>query len=298
MHNVKLAGLLGTAALMLVAACGGSATTAPSAAGPSAASGAPTCVAGTIIANGSTALQPLVAAAAQQYQAACSGSTVTVGGGGSGTGLTQVSQGAATIGDSDVFAAEKLATPDADALTDHQVVHQGFVMVLNKSITGVTNLTTDQAKQIWTGAITNWNKVGGPDQQIVLILRPTSSGTRATFKKIVLGGADEGTGANAQTLTSDSNGDVAQAVISTPGATSVIGFTYFADNTATLTGVQLDGVDATLANMSSGTYKLQSIGHMYTKGEATGLAKAFLDYMVSDAIQHTLVPSMHYAPIN
>ena len=170
--------------------------------------------------------------------------------------------------------------------------------MLNKGITGVTNLTTDQAKQIWTGAITNWNKVGGPDQQIVLILRPTSSGTRATFKKIVLGGADEGTGANAQTLTSDSNGDVAQAVISTPGATSVIGFTYFADNQATLTGVQLDGVDATLANMSAGTYKLQSIGHMYTKGDASGLAKAFLDYMVSDPIQHTLVPSMHYAPIN
>ncbi len=41
-------------------------------------------------------------------------------------------------------------------------------MVVNKDVTGVTNLTTDQAKQIWTGAITNWKDIpGGPDLPIV-----------------------------------------------------------------------------------------------------------------------------------
>ena len=67
-------------------------------------------------------------------------------------------------------------------------------MVVNPSVTGITNLTTQQASDIWTGKITNWKDIGGPDQAIVLILRPASSGTRATFKKIVLNGADEATG--------------------------------------------------------------------------------------------------------
>ena len=138
-------------------------------------------------------------------------------------------------------------------------------MVTNPSVTGVTNLTTQQATDIWTGKTTNWKDVGGPDQPIVLIIRPASSGTRATFKRIVLGGATEASG---QALTEDSNGAVATAVTNTPGSTSYIGFAYYQSNKSGLTALQLDGVDATLANMGNGTYKLQSIGHMYTKGNA------------------------------
>src|SRR6185437_2369141 len=135
-----------------------------------------------------------------------------------------------------------------------------WLMVASPDVTCVTNLSTDQMTQIWTGAVTNWKDVGGPDEPIVLVLRPASSGTRATFKKIVLGGADEATG---QALTEDSNGAVTTAVQQTPGATSVIGLAYYQQNKASLNGLQLDGVDATIANLESGTYKLQAIGHMY-----------------------------------
>ena len=68
------------------------------------------------------------------------------------------------------------------------------------------------------GKVTNWKDVGGPDIPIVLILRPASSGTRATFKAIVLGGKDEAT--TGQTLTEDSNGAVTQAVTTTPAPSS------------------------------------------------------------------------------
>jgi phosphate transport system substrate-binding protein len=187
-----------------------------------------------------------------------------------------------------------MATPDAAALIDHQVLKQGFIMVTNPDVTGVTNLTTDQAKQIWTGAITNWKDVGGPDEAITLIIRPESSGTRAVFKSIVLGGAAEAQG---QALTEDSNGAVTQAVTTTPGGTSYIGFAYYQQAKSQLNGLQLDGVDATIANLTSGTYKLQSTGHMYTKGDPSGLTKSFLDFMVSDGVQHQLLPSLFYAPL-
>jgi phosphate transport system substrate-binding protein len=290
---------IGSLALVavLAAACGGGASTAPSGAaasqGPGGSGTAANCVAGSITASGSTALQPLVDAAGKAYAAACAGSTINVQGGGSGTGLTQVLQGAVQIGDSDVTAESKLATADANSLVDHVVARQGWVMVTNTSVTGVKNLTTDQAKAIWTGQITNWKDVGGPDQPIVLVIRPASSGTRATFKRIVLGGAVEAAG---QAVTEDSNGAVTTAVQSTPGSTSVIGFAYYQANKANLTALQLDGVDATVDNMTNGSYKLQAFGHMYTKGQPDGLTKSFLDYMLSDSVQHQLIPSLFYAP--
>ncbi len=318
LNGTRRIGALAIAAAMLAGACssaGASPTPAPTAtpaptvavspsamdsAAPatSAPAAAPTvnCVAGTITAAGSTALQPLVDAAAKQYVAACPGSTVTVNGGGSGTGLSQVAQGAVQIGNSDVTAESKLATPDAAKLIDHIVAKQGWIVVTNKDVT-VTNLTTQQEIDIWTGKTTNWKDVGGPDKKIVLIFRPASSGTRSTFKKIVLGGKTEATGG--QTLTEDSNGAVTTAVGSTSGAVSVIGFAYYNDpaNKAKLNGLQLDGVDATVANMTGGTYKLSADGHMYTSGQPSGLTAAFLDYMMSPAIQGTLIPSLFYAPV-
>jgi phosphate transport system substrate-binding protein len=300
--GIRRFGVLAMAATLAIAACSSTATTPPAAS--SASSGAPAggsfaapaCASGTITAVGSTALQPLVDAAGKAYVAACPAATVTVNGGGSGTGLTQVASGAANIGDSDVTAESKLATPDAATLVDHPVAKQGWIVVANKDVTGVTNLTTDQNKQIWTGAVTNWKQVGGPDLPIVLILRPTSSGTRATFKQIVLGGASE---ANGQALTEDSNGAVTTSVQATPGSISVIGFAYYQGTAkANLVGFQLDGVDATVANMASGLYKLNAVGHMYTKGQPTGLTKAFLDYMLSDAVQKGLIPAQFYAPVN
>jgi phosphate transport system substrate-binding protein len=287
----------GAASPSAAASASGAAATGaiPSIAGPTA------CVDGSITASGSTALQPLVDAAGKAYTAGCPKSTISVQGGGSGTGLTQVSQGAVQIGNSDVTAESKLASPDAAALVDHIVAKQGWVVVVNPGVTGVTNLTSQQLQDIWacpsgqtTPKTTNWKDVGGPDMPIVLILRPASSGTRATFKKIVLNGTPECAG---QALTEDSNGAVTTAVSQTPGSISVIGFAYYAANQGKVTAVGLDGVQGSVATMQDGTYKLSADGHMYTKGQPDGLAKSFLDYMLSDPIQKTLIPSLFYAPV-
>lgn len=291
------------AAGLLAAACSSSTSQAPAAGDPGASNGPSTraggdgaiaCASGSITAVGSTALQPLVDRAGKDYAAACSNAQIQVQGGGSGTGLTQVSEGSAQIGNSDVDAADKLDPAKAGELVDHVVARQGWIMVVNPDVTGLKGLTKQQATDIWTGKTTNWKDVGGPDEPIVLVLRPESSGTRSTFKKLVLGGAAEAAG---QALTEDSNGAVVAAVKTTPGATSVIGFAYFKQNEGAVTGLALDGVDATVDNMKSGSYVLAADGHMYTKGEPTGLAKSFLDYMLGAVVQGTTIPSLFYAPV-
>ena len=290
-NGMRRFGAIAVAAAMIAGACSASATPTPTV--------APTvnCQTGSITTSGSTALQPLIQDAATAYMGHCSGATITVNGGGSGTGLSQVAAGSVQIGESDVLASTKLPAADAAKLVDHVVARQGWIVVTNKDVTGVTNLTTQQQIDIWTGKDTNWNQVGGPDLPIVLIFRPQSSGTRATFLKLVLGSAKEATGG--QTLTEDSNGAVTTAVTKTNGAVSVIGFSYYNDpaNKSLLNGLQLDGVDATIANVGGGTYKLAADGNLYTSGTPTGLTAAFLDYMMGSEVQGTIIPKDSYGPV-
>ena len=42
----------------------------------------------------------------------------------------------------------------------------------------------EQLIGIFTGEIKNWSEVGGPDEDVVLVTRPTSSGTRSNFPEI------------------------------------------------------------------------------------------------------------------
>lgn len=135
-----------------------------------------------ITASGSTALALLVKAVATQYESKCSGAMITVNLGGSKTGLANVEAGSVDIGDSDIPAASNQSD-----LVDHQVAVVIFGIIVNKDMT-LTNITTAQLKQIYSGQVKNWSTIGGPNLPIVVVSRPASSGTRATFQKYILGG--------------------------------------------------------------------------------------------------------------
>lgn len=247
-------------------------------------------ISGSITVVGSTALQPLAEQAATLFKQKYPNANVNVQGGGSGTGLTQVAQGAANIGDSDIFAEEKSGI-DAKALVDHKVAVVGFAVVVNKDVT-VDSLTQQQLVDIFTGKITNWKDVGGQDEKITVVNRPTSSGTRATFKKVVLKGQDEVQGL---ALTEDSSGTVRQTVANTKGAISYLALSYIDDSVKAL---KYDGVEPTAANITSGKYPIWSYEHMYTKGEPTGVTKAFLDFMMSDEVQNGPAKKLGFININ
>ncbi|MGQ3479013.1 phosphate ABC transporter substrate-binding protein PstS family protein [Paenibacillus sp. TY11] len=275
-----------------LAACGSGNNAAPQGDAATGTDNKAAELTGNILAVGSTALQPLVEQAGQKFMAVdkYKGIAVQVQGGGSGTGLTQVSGGQADIGNSDVFAKEKLES-GADELVDHQVAVVAMSAVANPKV-GVTDLKKDQLVQIFTGKITNWKEIGGADQKIVIVNRPSSSGTRATFEKYALGQKTEDLPGSIQ---EDSSGTVKKLIAETPGAIGYLALSYI-DNT--VTALKYDGVEANVENVEQGKYPVWAYEHMYTKGEPKEHVKAFLDYILSDEIQKTDVVDLGYIPVS
>lgn len=240
---------------------------------------------GTITAAGSSALKPLVDEASQKFIEKNPNVSITVDAGGSGEGLKQVSEGTVTFGNSDVSAEEKLDADQAKELVDHQVCVVTMAPIVNKDITeaGVKDLSTDQLIGIFTGQITNWKDVGGPDEDIVLVTRPSSSGTRATFEKYALNGNAE---AENKSMETDDSGVLLKNVSDTKGAIGYVALSYLVDN-KDVDAVSIDGVAPTLENTYNGTYKVWTMEHMYTKGKGSKADKAFIKYIMSDDFAKT-----------
>ena len=283
---------LALAIMMLISACGGSTTGGGGGTTPTATSGGSgtstaggggvatptgtyTCVQGSITASGSTALAPLATKVASLYQSKCSGSQITNSLGGSKVGLSNAANGTSTIGNSDVFASASQSD-----LVDHQVAVVVFAVAVNPDVKGVTNLSTQQLVDIYTGKDSNWSQVGGPNLPIVAVERPASSGTRATFKNYILGGQVEKP-ASGKSLTVDSTGTVVQTIEQTNGAIGYITTGAASTEGSKLTVLNIDGVTPSSSTVSDNSYKFWNIEHMYTKGAATGLAQAFINYMGS-----------------
>lgn len=233
---------------------------------------------GKVTVSGSSALLPLAKDAAKKFKAKNDQVSITLNAGGSGTGLKQVSEGSVDIGNSDVFAKEKLPEAKAADLVDHKVAVTVMAPVVSKEIgTNVKSLTKAQLQDIFTGKVTNWKDVGGPDEAVVLITRPSTSGTRALFTKYALDGKEE---LSNKSMETDDSGTLVQTVSQTKGAIGYVALSYLMNNN-TVTPLAIDGVEPTLDNVYNGKYPVWGYEHMYTKGEATGAVKAFIDFILS-----------------
>ncbi|MGZ7169314.1 MAG: phosphate ABC transporter substrate-binding protein, partial [Halobacteriota archaeon] len=184
---------------------------------------------------GSTSVQPHAEVLARAFQENNSGTQVYVQGGGSSAGIQAVGEGPAQIGTSSraVKASEMATYPDLKPVA---IAVDGIAIIVNPN-NPVNNLTMNQTRDIFTGNITNWNQVGGPNAKINVINREEGSGTRDGIQTIVLKGGNFDGG-----IVLSSTGAIRTAVSQDQNA---IGYISTAEIDSSVKAINIDGVAPT-----------------------------------------------------
>ncbi|MBI9030703.1 PstS family phosphate ABC transporter substrate-binding protein [bacterium] len=232
---------------------------------------------GKITMSGSTTVLPIAQACAEEFMNQNPKVNISVRGGGSSIGIKDIMAGTVEIGNASRDAKGKEINKAKESgidLYQNVVANDGIAIIVNPKNT-ITNLTLEQIQAIYTGKYTNWNELGGPDMNIVLISRDTSSGTYEVFYEIAM---------KKQNIVQNcimvaSNNAAVTSVKDTPGAISYAGLGYLSSS---VKPVQVNGVDPTMANVLSGKYAVARKLNMYTNGAPQGITKTFIDFILSD----------------
>lgn len=240
---------------------------------------------GTLTTAGSTSVQPLSEELAQAFMAKYPGTKIMVQGGGSSQGVKAANEGIADIG----AASRNLKdTEIAFGLTEVVVCLDGIAIVVNPENEAVTDLSLEDVSKVFAGEITNWKDLGGTDAEIRTVTREAGSGTRSAFEEMVMGDAKISDGAIVQ----PSNGGVHQTVAGDKSAIGYLSMGYL-DNK--VQAVKIDGVEATVENIKTGSYKVSRPFLYLYKGAPGELLQAYLDFIRSDEAESII--AKHYITV-
>ncbi len=226
---------------------------------------------------GSTTVLPIAQATAEIFMDNNPKINISVRGGGSSVGIAGIMAGTVDIGNaSRHIKTKELASARENGVNPFEniVANDGIAIVVHKN-NNVENLTLEQIKDIYTGKISNWKEIGGPALPVVVISRDVSSGTFEVFNSLVLKNAKAIDGA----LMLASNNAVVSTIAGTPGAIGYAGLGYV---NKTVNAVKVDNVMPSKSTIQSGSYPIARTLHMYTNGAPKGLAKRYIDFILSN----------------
>lgn len=228
---------------------------------------------GTISLAGSTSMEKLCEAMSESFMADNQGITVTVEYVGSGAGIESLSKGSVDIGNSSRnLKPEELS----NGCVENVVALDGIAVIVDKN-NGVTDISSENLKKLYTGEIKNWKELGGADEAVVVIGREAGSGTRDAFEELL---ELKDKCDYAQQL--DSTGAVLAKVASTPGAIGYVSLDVVDDS---VVSVSIDSVEANEQNILAGKYLLSRPFVMATKGDVSSqneLVQKWFEYANSE----------------
>ena len=225
--------------------------------------------------SGSTSVGPTMEVLAEVYEKD-NDVNIEVQQVGSSAGIKNTIDGTSDLG----MSSRDLKDEETKEVDGTQIAIDGIAVITNTA-NKVTDLTSEQVKDIFTGKITNWKEVGGEDAQIVVVSREEGSGTREGFQDILGFESDELT-KDAQIC--DGSGNVKSTVEGNENAIAYISFGYLGD---TLNDVKIDGVEPTDANVVDGKYPISRPFIVVNKKDGlSDVAKAFVDFIMSEEGQN------------
>jgi phosphate transport system substrate-binding protein len=251
----------------------------------------------TITVKGSDTMVILAQRWAELYMSKHPGVTVQVTGGGSGTGISALINGTTDICNASrpmkKTEKEKLKQRYNTLGVEIKAAKDGLAVYVHESLP-IAELTFAQLKSIYTGKITNWKDLGGPDTRIILYGRENNSGTYVYYKDNVLEGQDysatvqslPGTAAVVNAVGKDKYG------IGYGGAAYGKGIKFL----KVKKDAQTPGYEPTAENVKTGDYPITRYLYMYTRSKPTGAMKEYIDWILSSEGQQ-IATKVGYFPV-
>lgn len=234
---------------------------------------------------------------AETYMKKNPGVTIQVTGGGSGVGLAALINGTTDIAE----ASRPMKDSEKEQLMKNRslptfelpVALDGLAVYVHEK-NGISELTLEQLKKIYTGVVKNWKELGGADERIILYGRENSSGTYAYFKEHVLENADyypttqtlPGTAAVINAVSKDARGIGYGGIAYLKGVKAL----KVKKNAST------PGVEPTLENIQKKIYPISRFLYWYLAGQPKDQIKKLADWILS-ADGQAVISEVGYYPL-
>ena len=200
-------------------------------------------------------------------------------------------------------ASQKGVTPIV-----YEVALDGIALIVHPE-NKIDNLTIKQVSDIFSGKITNWKQLGGPDMIITLYGRENSSGTYEFFKEHVLGKDESGKQVDYASSTQVLQGTAAlgEAVARDVKGIGYGGVGYFSQrNDVKILHIKSDENSPAISPAENNkvnyeviwnkSYSISRYLYCFTNGEAKDELKKYIDFIISPEGQK-VVESMEYIPL-
>ena len=167
---------------------------------------------------------------------------------------------------------------------------EAFVFFVHKD-NPVTNLTTGQIKDIYSGKITNWKDVGGKNEKIAAFQRNEGSGSQSMLKRFM--GDTPITDAPTE-MVNDLMAGIIEQVADYKSKTNSIGFSfrYYVEGiikNPDIKMISIDGIAPTSENIRNGSYPVLTPIYAVTyEGNQNGNVDKLLEWILSDEGQHII----------
>jgi len=242
-----------------------------------------------LVLTGSSTVAPLALEIGKRFEGENPGVRVDVQSGGSSRGINDARSGLADIG----MASRALKGEESDLHAD-TIAMDGIAVIVHAD-NPIKALSDDQIRAIYTGAVTNWKAVGGPDRRITVVNKAEGRSTLELFlHHFGLTSRD----IRAQVVI----GDNEQGIKTVAGNPAAIG--YVSVGTAEFDQAQgvpirllpMDGVAATVENVARGRFPLARPLNLVTRGRPAALAQRFIAFAQSERV-HDLVRDQFFVPL-
>jgi phosphate transport system substrate-binding protein len=229
--------------------------------------------------------------------------SVAVTGGGSGTGIAALLNKTTDIAEcSRSMEKKELDLANQKGVKPYETIvgHDGIVVAVAPS-NPISKLTIGELSDIFTGKITNWKEVGGPDKKIVALSRDRNSGTHVFFLEHVvkLGQKNNPNEFAKNVLMMPSNQAIVEEVSANPAAIGYIGLGYLSNRLKAIAVAKSKSgpyIVPSVKTVGDKTYSISRPLYMYTDCAPAERVKTFIDFALTDKGQK-IVLDMDFVPV-